>query len=44
MSYWWDDRADYPRWWFLAVAVVATETVGHGEELYVDYFQDQRIA
>jgi len=24
MSYWWDDRAEYPRWWFLAVAVVAT--------------------
>ena len=26
-----------------AVAVVATSTICHGEELYVDYLQDQRI-
>ena len=26
-----------------AVAVVATSTISHGEELYIDYLQDQRI-
>jgi nucleoside-specific outer membrane channel protein Tsx len=27
---------------FRAVAVIATSTIAHGEELYLDYFQDQR--
>lgn len=27
---------------FRAVAVLATQTIAHGEELYLDYFQDQR--
>lgn len=24
MSYWWNDREDYPRSWFLALVAVAT--------------------
>lgn len=28
---------------FRAVAIVAANTLSHGEELYVDYFQDERI-
>ena len=28
---------------YRAVAVVATQTIGHGEELYTDYLLDQRL-
>ena len=29
---------------FRAVAMVATDTLAHGDELFVDYLQDRRVA